>query len=80
MAKRDNFLSRINRVKGQLKAIEKMRQENRNCSEILQQLSAAQSALKGATAYLLKSEVCENLSPQKSKKLQKLISNLIKSQ
>ncbi|NPV57935.1 MAG: metal-sensitive transcriptional regulator [Anaerolineae bacterium] len=45
--------NRLRRVEGQLRGIQTMVNDERDCSEILQQLSAARSALHGATMDFL---------------------------
>ena len=40
--------NRLKRVEGQLRGIQAMINEERDCAEVLQQLSAARSALHGA--------------------------------
>lgn len=45
--------SRINRINGQLMGISKMVKENRYCADILVQLSAVSSAVKGLATLIL---------------------------
>ena len=45
--------SRINRINGQLAGINKMVKENRYCADILIQLSAVSSAVKGLASIIL---------------------------
>ena len=45
--------SRINRIIGQLAGINKMVKENRYCADILVQLSAVSSAVKGLATIIL---------------------------
>jgi DNA-binding FrmR family transcriptional regulator len=42
---RENLVSRLNRVEGQLRGIRRMIEDPRPCVDILQQLSAAEAAL-----------------------------------
>jgi CsoR family transcriptional regulator, copper-sensing transcriptional repressor len=46
-------LPRVNRIAGQLAGIKKMIEEHRHCPEILTQLRAIRSALKGLEASIL---------------------------
>ncbi|MBQ8870674.1 MAG: metal-sensitive transcriptional regulator [Alphaproteobacteria bacterium] len=39
--------TRLNRIEGQIRGINKMVEENRSCMEILNQISSTQAALKG---------------------------------
>lgn len=48
----DNLKKRINRIIGQMNGIAKMLDENRYCGEILNQVAAANSALR-SLAYLI---------------------------
>jgi len=51
----DKIILRLKRVEGQIKGIRNMIMENRSCESILQQFSAARSALnKAAMAYIWK--------------------------
>lgn len=45
--------SRLNRIIGQLNGISKMVDEDKYCGDLLIQLSAASSALKGLTCHIL---------------------------
>jgi DNA-binding FrmR family transcriptional regulator len=46
--------ARINRVKGQLDAVSRMIEERKYCPDILQQVRAATSALRGLEAVILR--------------------------
>lgn len=45
--------ARLRRIEGQLRGIEAMVENERECQEIFQQLSAVRSAVQGATLYFL---------------------------
>lgn len=47
--------SRLNRARGQVDGIERMLDENRPCAEILQQIAAAQEALRAAGKVMVRS-------------------------
>ena len=49
--------NRINRLEGQLRGISRMIDEERECGEVLQQLSAARSALQGTIEVFLEDMV-----------------------
>lgn len=49
--------NRINRLEGQLRGISRMIEEERECGEVLQQLSAARSALQGTIEVFLEDMV-----------------------
>ncbi len=48
---------RLKRVRGQVDGIERMLEANRPCAEILQQLAAAQEALRAASKVMVRSYV-----------------------
>ena len=69
---------RVRRVVGQLNAIERMLEEDRDCSEILMQLLAARKALKSLGETLIRSHMQHCIedahSPAESRKhLQELL-------
>lgn len=45
---------RLSRARGQVDGIERMLEENRPCAEILQQIAAAQEALRGAGKVMVR--------------------------
>lgn len=53
--------NRINRLEGQLRGISRMVGEDRECSEVLQQLTAARSALQGTIDVFIEEMVRECL-------------------
>lgn len=46
-------ISRLKRIEGQVRGIETMVEEERDCREIIQQLTAVRSAVNGATLAFL---------------------------
>lgn len=53
-----NIVNRLKRIKGQIEAVERMYGAKRDCLDIVQQLTAATSALKKVTELVLTDEVC----------------------
>jgi len=49
-----DLLSRVHRIEGQARGVAKMIEEDRDCSEILQQLAAIRSAAHQATVALVR--------------------------
>ncbi|EPR37652.1 metal sensitive transcriptional repressor [Desulfovibrio sp. X2] len=49
-----NVLSRLRKVEGQIRGIQNMVQEGKECEDILIQVRAVRSALKSTTALMLK--------------------------
>ncbi len=52
---RQNILSRLKKIEGQVRGLHAMVDSDRDCEAILTQLRAAQSALKAVTGLVLKS-------------------------
>ncbi|MDQ6892744.1 MAG: metal-sensitive transcriptional regulator [Acidobacteriota bacterium] len=49
--------SRLGRARGQVDGIERMLDENRPCAEVLQQIAAAQEALRAAGKLMVRSYI-----------------------
>ena len=47
-------LSRLRRIEGQIRGIQKMVEEGQDCEQVLIQVKAAQSALRAASGLILK--------------------------
>lgn len=56
---KDQILIRLKRAEGQLRGIQKMIQEDRYCIEVLQQISAVQSATENVAIALLENHTRE---------------------
>lgn len=52
-ANKDDVLTRLRRIEGQVRGLEKMVEEDRYCIDILTQMSAVNSALKKVAVALL---------------------------
>ena len=50
---KEKLIQRLHRVEGQIRGIETMLDEERDCQEILQQLSAVRSAVQSASRIFL---------------------------
>lgn len=68
---------RLKRIRGQIVAVERMLNEERRCLDIVQQLSAATSALKKVTELVLTDEICSTYY-LKDKNWQKKLAALLK--
>lgn len=53
----DHILKNLRRIEGQVKGIQKMVTERRQCDEILMQIMAAKAALDRVTADLVESQM-----------------------
>lgn len=68
---------RINRIIGQLKGIEKMVGSNRDCSDVLQQISAIKKAVDGLSKEILISDICQYVPEDKAKEVGKMVERAI---
>ena len=68
---------RINRIIGQLKGIERMTETKRDCSEILQQISAVKKAIDGFSKEIVITDICKLMPKAKSDKLEKMMERMI---
>ena len=68
---------RINRIIGQLRGIEKMLNNKRECSDVLQQISAAKKAIDGLSKEIVISDICKLIPNEDSKKIEKMVERAI---
>ncbi len=73
----EDVSKRINRVIGQLKGIEKMVTADRDCSEILQQITAVKKAIDGLSKEIVISDICRIIPQQESKKVERMLERAI---
>ena len=64
---------RINRIIGQLKGIQKMSQQGRDCNDIIQQVSAVKKAIDGLTEEVLIHDLMPYIPPIKQKVIAEMI-------
>lgn len=69
--------TRINRIIGQLRGIEKMVGSNRDCSDVLQQISAIKKAVDGLSKEILVSDICQYVPKEKTKDVEKMVERAI---
>lgn len=76
---RQHLSTRLKRIEGQTRGVQSMLDENRDCREIVQQLSAIRSALQSATAEMMREYAsdCLFLAPVEGDKRQELVEDLI---
>lgn len=72
-----NIDSRINRIIGQLKGVQKMIDAKRDCVEILQQIAAIKKAIDGLSKELVIIDICRFTPKSKSKKVEKVVERII---
>ncbi|MEK7633620.1 MAG: metal-sensitive transcriptional regulator [Patescibacteria group bacterium] len=68
---------RVNRIIGQLRGIEKMLNEKRECSDVLQQISAVKKAIDGLSKEIVISDICKLIPNEDSKKIEKMVERAI---
>ena len=55
--KHTESLTRLRKIEGQIKGIQRMLQERRYCIDVLQQLTAARRALDGVTLQIMRGHI-----------------------
>ncbi len=68
---------RVGRILGQVRGIQKMVKEDRDCVEILQQVSAIKKAIDGLSTEIISLYLDKTLDPQKAKEIRKTIESAI---
>jgi DNA-binding FrmR family transcriptional regulator len=69
---------RLKKVEGQIRGVEKMLEENRNCVDIIQQLQAAQSAISSTNQLIIRQYLTQCLKDGINKSDQEKIYELSK--
>ena len=69
----ERLSKRINRIIGQLKGIQKMSEEGRDCNEIIQQVSAVKRAIDGLTEEVLVNDLLPYIPPIRQKVIAEMI-------
>lgn len=75
------ILGRLRRVEGQVRAVQQMIDERRDCHLIAQQMSAARSALERAMVHLMTQSMAECIRPTASfddRELKRLTETFVK--
>jgi len=77
-----DIMARLARVEGQVRAVQRMLDERRDCHAIVQQLGAARTALERATAQLMVSSLSQCIRSAKNgndeAEIQKLMATFVK--
>jgi DNA-binding FrmR family transcriptional regulator len=73
-----NINQRINRIIGQLRGIERMTNEQRDCAEILQQIQAIKKAIDSLSKEIVVSDICRLIPKEDSKKVEKMLESVIR--
>jgi len=72
-----NISQRINRIIGQLKGIERMVNQERECGEVLQQISAIKKAIDGLSKEIVISDICRIVPQDKTQEVTKMVERAI---
>ena len=70
--------ARINRIVGQLRGIQKMAENGRECSDVLQQVSAVKKAIDALTKDLVIDSLSAKKSPEERKKIEQVVSRVLR--
>ncbi len=68
---------RINRIIGQLKGIQRMLEEKRECSDILQQISAVKKAIDGLSKDIVVTSISEYMETDDKSKLAQVVERMV---
>ena len=77
---RDHLVTRLNRLEGHIRGIQTMIAQERDCKEILQQLSAVRSAAQSASVELVKAVAADciiNIEKNDPAARQELVEDLL---
>jgi DNA-binding FrmR family transcriptional regulator len=75
---KDDLNKRLRRIEGQVRGVQKMIDEERDCGEIMQQLAAVRSAVHQATLALVRSYASECLlKPSADSSPEEVVDSLI---
>jgi CsoR family transcriptional regulator, copper-sensing transcriptional repressor len=79
-AVKEDLQKRLKRIEGQLRGVQKMLDEDRECHEVLQQLASVRSAVQGATLVFMKdyaSDCLINIDSDDKEKREMLVDDLV---
>ena len=68
---------RINRIIGQLKGIQRMMETDRDCHEVLQQVSAVKKAIDGISKELVIADICKTLPKESTQKIERVVDRVL---
>ena len=72
-----DITQRINRIVGQLRGIEKMVKAQRECHEVLQQISAVKKAIDGLAEEIVTSDICKLMPSGDADKIGRMVERAI---
>ncbi len=68
---------RINRIVGQLKGIQRMINEDRDCNEVLQQISAVKKAIDSLSKEIVLSDLNRYLASSDAQKIAQVVNQVV---
>ncbi|MEA3407144.1 MAG: metal-sensitive transcriptional regulator [Chloroflexota bacterium] len=73
---KQRIMSRLRRVEGQIRGIQRMVREDRECEDVVTQLMAARAALDRASLLIMSRHIkrCLQGTPQEAEELERIIS------
>ena len=77
---KEELQKRLRRIEGQVRGVQKMLEEDRDCSEIVQQLAAIRSAVQAASLMFMRdyaSDCLMNMDMDDKKTREQLVDDLI---
>ncbi len=77
---KEDLQKRLRRIEGQIRGVQKMLDEDRDCHEIVQQLAAIRSAVQGASLIFMReyaSDCLMNVSSSDKSARKELVDDLI---
>jgi DNA-binding FrmR family transcriptional regulator len=72
-----DLVNRLNRIEGQVRGIQKMLENDRDCKEVLQQLTAVRSAFQNASQLFVKDYALQCLHDPKDMSSEQLVEQLL---
>lgn len=72
-----DITKRVNRLIGQLRGIERMVKSDRDCADVLQQISAVKKAIDGLSTELVIFSLKHHLSKEETEKIERLVERAI---
>jgi DNA-binding FrmR family transcriptional regulator len=76
---REQVLARLKRIEGQVRGLQRMVQENRECEEILIQLAAVRAAMQRVSAMVLARSVGKCLPERLSRETEAALRRLVEA-
>ena len=77
---KDKLINRLRRIEGQVRGVQSMVADERNCRDILQQLSAIRSAVQGVSLLLLEDYMADcfvNLEEKSTQERDEVLKDII---